>query len=112
MFCVESGRVVMTAGDYGVSLPLQIRRAGISGDFTMAFLVENAGGLPLVRKEQAFHGPVDEACITVELTAEESARLPVGRHVCRVELLVSGKVSNTVLGPMAFDVIGGKPFDG
>lgn len=112
MFCVKPGRVVMTAGDHGVPLALRVRRADLDGDFSLAFLVVDAAGLPRVRKEQAFHGPVEEACITVELTAEESARLPVGRHTCRVELLVDGAVRNTVLGPMAFDVVGGEPFGG
>ena len=112
MFCVRPGRVVMTAGDYGVPLPLRASDACFSGDFTLTFLVEDGAGLPRVRKEEAFHGPVDEACITVELTAEESARLPVGRYACRVDMLVGGAVRNTVLGPLAFDVIGGERYGG
>lgn len=103
MWRVTANSITMTEGDYGIALPVTI--SGI--DFTAADTVKISvltavNGETIVEKE---FSDISENTVNLELTQAESALLPVGVYVYRLDWYQSGVFMCNIIPFAAFKVV-------
>ena len=96
MWIVNSMGIKMAEGDYGVGLDFVIDGATLTTDDSIKFTFKDAiNGTTILEKE--ITAP-ESNTITLELTAAESALLPIGQYVYSMDWYQNGEfLCNLVL---------------
>lgn len=103
MWRVVSNSISMTEGDFGVSLPVTINGIEFTASDTVKISILTAmNGEAIVEKEFT---AIDEGTVNLELTQAESALLPVGAYVYRLDWYQSGVFMCNIVPCAAFKVV-------
>lgn len=103
MWRVVSNSISMTEGDFGVSLPVTINGIEFTASDTVKISILTAmNGEAIVEKEFT---AIDEGTVNLELTQAESALLPVGAYVYRLDWYQSGVFMCNIVPYAAFKVV-------
>ena len=88
MWRVLSNSISMTEGDFGVSLPINISGTTFAASDTIKLtILDGVNGTEIVAKEFT---NIQQNTVALELTEAESALLPVGNYVYRLDWYQSG----------------------
>lgn len=104
MWQASGNCIRMTRNDFGVGLPLSFPETEISEEDTLAFTIKKENGPVLVRKT---YTSITGRSIEVVLTKEESAKLPVGSYVWKVDWFRGQEFLCCLAQPAPFKVVSG-----
>ncbi len=105
MWQASGNCIRMTRNDFGVGLPLSFPETEISEEDTLVFTIKkDAGGPILVSKP--FTG-IKTRSIEITLTKEETAKLPVGSYVWKVDWFRGQEFLCCLAQPSPFKVVSG-----
>ena len=103
MWNVSGINLQMVEGDYGVSLPISVSGATFTNVDSLKLTVKKAvNGDALV--EKTFDSIVQNT-VTLTLTAEESALLPVGSYVYSLDWYQDGNFLCNIIPTALFKVV-------
>lgn len=103
MWRVTANTITMTEGDFGVALPVTISGTTFTNDDTVRIsILTGMNGSPIVEKEFT---AIDDNTVNLELTQAESALLPVGAYVYRLDWYQSGVFMCNIVPCAAFKVV-------
>ena len=88
MWRVLSTNITMTEGDFGVALPITISGTTFAASDTIKLtILTSVNGAEIIAKEFT---NITQNTVALELTEAESALLPVGNYVYRLDWYNSG----------------------
>lgn len=103
MWRVTANTITMTEGDFGVALPVTISGVTFTAADTVKISVLTAvNGETLVEKE---FSDISESTFNLELTQAESALLPVGAYVYKLDWYQSGIFMCNIIPFAEFKVV-------
>ena len=99
MWAVNNNDLKMAEGDYGVALPIKISGMTFSASDRVRLVIKKkVNGDTILTKEFT---NIQQSTISLELTAEESALLPIGDYVYRLDAYQNGNYLYNII-PSAF----------
>lgn len=105
MWQASGNCIKMTRGDFGIGLPLSFPETQINEEDTLAFTIKKENGGPVIVRKT--YSGITERSIDVTLTQEESARLPVGNYVWKVDWYREEEFLCCLAQPAPFKVVSG-----
>ena len=103
MWRVLSNSISMTEGDFGVSLPINISGTTFAASDTIKLtILDGVNGTEIVAKEFT---NIQQNTVALELTEAESALLPVGNYVYRLDWYQDGVFMCCIVEFGAFKVV-------
>ena len=95
---VSGNNLQMAEGDYGVALPIKISGMEFaSGDCVKLTIKKKSNGDTILERDFT---TIEDSTVTLELTEAESALLPVGTYVYRLDAYQDGNYLNNII-PLA-----------
>lgn len=91
----------MTEGDWGVKLPVTVSGATFAANDSLKIVIKN-GETTLVEKE---YTNITQNTVNLELTEAESALLPVGSYVYRLDWYQDGAFMCNIIPISTFKVV-------
>ena len=86
MWGSQGNSIFMTEGDYGIALPITISGITLSASDNIAFAIKNVGETVLQKE----FSNIQDNTINIELTEEETAKLPIGSYVYSLDWYQDG----------------------
>ena len=103
MWRVLSNSISMTEGDFGVSLPINISGTTFAASDTIKLtILDGVNGTEIVAKEFT---NIQQNTVALELTEAESALLPVGNYVYRLDWYQDGVFMCCIVEFASFKVV-------
>lgn len=103
MWDVSELRITMTVGDYGIELPLTVTDVEFSANDKLELTIKKAmHGDALVAK--TFEN-IEGNTVKLELSAEESAALPVGSYVYKLDWYQNGVFMCNIIKKADYKVV-------
>lgn len=102
MLCCKDKKIIMTEGDYGISLPLTITGGTISSEDTLKFSIKKcAGDETIIDKKLSNNG---ENKFELKFTEEETKKLKVGTYTYNIDWFRDGTFMNNIIKKEKFEV--------
>lgn len=101
MWNVSGNSLSMTEGDWGVKLPVTVSGATFAANDSLKIVIKN-GETTLVEKE---YTNITQNTVNLELTEAESALLPVGSYVYRLDWYQDGAFMCNIIPISTFKVV-------
>lgn len=102
MWAVKGNDIQMTAGDWGVSLPITVYGASMTAADTLKFTVKDGfGGATVLDKSYSAGG----SSISLILTKAETTRMKPGRYVYRLDWYHDGSFQCNIIPGGEFRVV-------
>lgn len=103
MWAVLSNDITMTEGDYGVALPVTVSGTTLaSSDSVKISIMEAVNGAPILEKTFT---DISRNTFNLELTEAETALLPVGNYVYRLDWYNAGVFMCNIIKVAWFKVV-------
>lgn len=101
MWVVSGNSLTMTEGDFGVALPVSVTGAAFTDGDTIRFTFKQvANGAVILKKDFPAASPV-----SLVLTAQESAKFPVGTYVYSLDWYREGSYMCNIIPSAGFKVV-------
>lgn len=101
MWVVSGTSLSMAEGDWGVELPVTVSGATFSANDSLKIVIKN-GETTLVEKE---YTNITQNTVKLELTEAESALLPIGVYVYRLDWYQDGAFMCNIIPVSTFKVV-------
>ena len=101
MWNVSGNSLSMAEGDWGVKLPVNVSGVTFSASDSIKIVIKN-GETTLVEKE---YTNITQNTVNLELTEAESALLPVGNYVYRLDWYQDGAFMCNIIPISTFKVV-------
>lgn len=104
MWIVSGRTITMTAGDFGIELPIEVSGTTLGASDTLAFTLKKADTeTPVLTKTFT---DIQDNTITLELTEEESASLQEGFYAYSLDWFQNGVFMCNLVTAALFMVVG------
>ena len=101
MWNVSGNSLSMCEGDWGVQLPVKVSGATFAANDSLKIVIKN-GETTLVEKE---YTNITQNTVRLELTEAESALLPIGVYVYRLDWYQDGAFMCNIIPVSTFKVV-------
>lgn len=101
MWVVSGTSLSMAEGDWGVELPVTVSGATFAANDSLKIVIKN-GETTLVEKE---YTNITQNTVKLELTEAESALLPIGVYVYRLDWYQDGAFMCNIIPVSTFKVV-------
>lgn len=101
MWVVSGTSLSMAEGDWGVELPVTVSGVTFSANDSLKIVIKN-GETTLVEKE---YTNITQNTVKLELTETESALLPIGVYVYRLDWYQDGAFMCNIIPVSSFKVV-------
>ena len=101
MWVVSGTSLSMAEGDWGVELPVTVSGATFAANDSLKIVIKN-GETTLVEKE---YTNITQNTVKLELTEAESALLPIGVYVYRLDWYQNGAFMCNIIPVSTFKVV-------
>ena len=102
MWIVKGYDLQMTAGDYGVQLPMRIRGVTLGGSDTILFTLKNAHYVTVLTKTFT---NIQDNTANLALTSAESESLTAGNYIYTLDWYQSGQFMCNLIDEASFKVV-------
>ena len=103
MWYVSGNNLQMTEGDYGLALPVTVNGTTFSAGDEVLFTFKDAvNGTTILTKT---YSNIQANTVSLELTAEESAKFPVGQYVYSLDWYQSGAFMCNIIPSATLKVV-------
>lgn len=103
MWDAKGKRLEMTAGDYGVKIPVTVDSIAVGKDDTLRFTFKKYDGGPVILAKSFTN--VNGNAVDLEFTREESARFLPGDYVWRLDWFEDGNFMCNIVQSGIFRVV-------
>lgn len=102
-WAVDGTNLEMTAGDFGVALPLTVHNISMSEQDTLEIVIKSVNSEePIITKP---FQPVQDNRVQLILSEEESAKLPIGQYRYRLDWYQTGVFMDNIIKVGSFKVV-------
>lgn len=103
MWSVNKNDLTMAENDYGIKLPITISGMTLAANDCIHIVIKKAvNGTEILTKE---FSDIQENTVNLEFTAAESALLPVGKYVYRLDVYEDGNYLCNLIPSAALKVV-------
>lgn len=104
MWIVSGKNIEMTAGDFGIELPIQISGVTLGANDSVMFELKKKPARDVVFTDEFIN--ISENTINLVFSEQQSGRLPVGEYIYNLDWYQSGQFMCNIINGAKFKVVG------